>query len=221
MIDKLPKYCQYVNMIISDTSRHNDILEAAFTQFIQYGFQKTTMADIANASSISRPSIYTYFDNKEEIFKATCIKINKLSHQKVVQFLEGNHQNWTVRMKIEAALSEHYFRFLEISKSPHGSELYHEHNRLCGEIAQKSVKQLRNLLTEALKRADLNGEIDLKNINTSAAMAAEILQMSTAGLKAELPPVKTFKKRLKQFVIIFFTGLEPTTSGKQDLAKAM
>ena len=52
-------------------------------------------------------------------------------------------------------------------------------------------------------------------------MAAEILQMSTAGLKAELPPVKTFKKRLKQFVIIFFAGLEPTTSGKQDLAKAM
>ena len=97
-------------MIISDISRRNDILEAAFTQFIQYGFQKTTMADIASGTGISRPSIYTYFDNKEEIFKATCIKINKLSHQKVVQFLEGNHQNWTVRMKIEAALSEHYFR---------------------------------------------------------------------------------------------------------------
>ena len=51
-----------------DNSKHNDIIEAAFTQFIQYGFQKTTMADIAVATGISRPSIYTYFENKEEIF---------------------------------------------------------------------------------------------------------------------------------------------------------
>ena len=52
-----------------DNSKHNDIIEAAFTQFIQYGFQKTTMADIAVATGISRPSIYTYFENKEEILK--------------------------------------------------------------------------------------------------------------------------------------------------------
>ena len=51
-----------------DNSKRNDIIEAAFTQFIQYGFQKTTMADIAVATGISRPSIYTYFENKEEIF---------------------------------------------------------------------------------------------------------------------------------------------------------
>ena len=49
-----------------DNSKHNDIIEAAFTQFIQYGFQKTTMADIAVATGISRPSIYTYFENKED-----------------------------------------------------------------------------------------------------------------------------------------------------------
>ena len=208
-------------MITSDISRRNDILEAAFTQFIQYGFQKTTMADIANGTGISRPSIYTYFENKEEIFKATCLKINKLSHKKVVQILEDNHQDWTVRMKIEAALSEHYFRFLEISRSPHGSELYDEHNRLCGEITQQSVKELRNLLAKSLKRADLDGEIDLKNINISAAMAAEILQRSTAGLKAELPTVKTFKKRLNAFVEIFFSGLENPTDDKPALAKAV
>ena len=84
-------------MSISDVSKHNGILEAAFTQFIQYGFQKTTMADIANAANISRPSIYTYFDNKEEIFKATCIKINELSHQNIAQLLDDDNKNWTVK----------------------------------------------------------------------------------------------------------------------------
>ena len=76
-------------------------------------------------------------------------------------------------------------------------------------------------MTKALKRADLNGEINLKNIDATAGMAAEILQMSTAGLKAELPPVKTFQKRLKQFVIIFFAGLETSKSGKQELARVI
>ena len=80
MIDKLPKYCQYVNMIISDTSRHNDILEAAFTQFIQYGFQKTTMADIANAANISRPLSggYVILLHFSELFR----RINDYAHHK-------------------------------------------------------------------------------------------------------------------------------------------
>ena len=154
-------------------------------------------------------------------FPNTNLPLN-IFEQRYLNLVNDAYSNYhDVKNKIEAALSEHYFRFLEISKSPHGSELYDEHNRLCGEIAQQSVKELRNLMTKALKRADLNGEINLKNIDATAAMAAEILQMSTAGLKAELPPVKTFQKRLKQFVIIFFAGLETTKSDKQELARVI
>ena len=147
-------------MINLDNSKHNDIIEAAFTQFIQYGFQKTTMADIAVATGISRPSIYTYFENKEEIFKATCIWTNDLSHEKVKKILDNDHEDWKISKKIEAALFEHYGRLLEITRSPHGSEIYDEHNRLCGEIAQQNTKKLRNLLTKALIKADENGEIN-------------------------------------------------------------
>ena len=160
-----------------DNSKHNDIIEAAFTQFIQYGFQKTTMADIAVATGISRPSIYTYFENKEEIFKATCIWTNDLSHEKVKEILDNDHEGWRISKKIEAALFEHYGRLLEITRSPHGSEIYDEHNRLCGEIAQQNTKKLRNLLTQALIKADENGEINFASISSSAQSSAEILQM--------------------------------------------
>ena len=104
-----------------DNSKRNDIIEAAFTQFIQYGFQKTTMADIAVATGISRPSIYTYFENKEEIFKATSIWTNDLSHEKVKKILDNDHEDWKISKKIEAALFEHYGRLLEITRSPHGN----------------------------------------------------------------------------------------------------
>ena len=204
-----------------DNSKHNDIIEAAFTQFIQYGFQKTTMADIAVATGISRPSIYTYFENKEEIFKATSIWTNDLSHEKVKKILDNDHEDWKISKKIEAALFEHYGRLLEITRSPHGSEIYDEHNRLCGEIAQQNTKKLRNLLTQALIKADKNGEINFASISSSAQSSAEILQMSAVGLKSELPPVKTFKKRISAFVEIFFAGLENPTDDKPALAKAV
>lgn len=46
------------------------ILNQALTIFSRLGFNKTTMADIANASNRGRRTIYTYFKSKEEVFDA-------------------------------------------------------------------------------------------------------------------------------------------------------
>lgn len=47
--------------------RLNIILDAARNIFLQKGFFKTTMEDIANESGLSRRTIYIYFKNKDEI----------------------------------------------------------------------------------------------------------------------------------------------------------
>lgn len=208
-------------MINLDNSKYNDIIKAAFTQFIQYGFQKTTMADIAVATGISRPSIYTYFENKEEIFKATCIWTNELSYENVKKILDNDREGWKINQKIEAALFEYYGNLLEITQSPHGNEIYDEHHRLCGEITQQNTKKLCNLITQALIKANENGEINLDIIGASAQSYAEILQLSVVGLKSKLTPLKTFKKRLNAFVKIFFAGLETPKGDKPVLTKAI
>lgn len=46
------------------------ILNQALAIFSRLGFNKTTMADIANASNRGRRTIYTYFKSKEEVFDA-------------------------------------------------------------------------------------------------------------------------------------------------------
>lgn len=46
------------------------ILNSAKTIFARYGFKKTTMDEIAHASSKGKSSIYHYFKSKEDIFKA-------------------------------------------------------------------------------------------------------------------------------------------------------
>ncbi|HSV87852.1 MAG TPA: TetR/AcrR family transcriptional regulator [Bacteroidales bacterium] len=48
----------------------DQILVEARKVFEKYGYNKTSLADIAYAAQKGRRTLYTYFNNKEEIFKA-------------------------------------------------------------------------------------------------------------------------------------------------------
>ncbi|AOK19296.1 hypothetical protein WT26_25555 [Burkholderia cepacia] len=45
-------------------------MAAAAEMFGRYGFARTTMGDIAQAAGVSRPSVYTLYPGKDEIFAA-------------------------------------------------------------------------------------------------------------------------------------------------------
>ena len=51
--------------------RRQTIIEAALACFLQYGYDKTTLEDIASRAGLSRPLLYLQFRNKEEIFLET------------------------------------------------------------------------------------------------------------------------------------------------------
>ena len=46
------------------------IVNEAFTVFLAKGFEKTTMDDIAARLGVTKPAIYRYYRNKEELFIA-------------------------------------------------------------------------------------------------------------------------------------------------------
>lgn len=47
------------------------IVSEAFTVFLLKGFEKTTMDDIAARLGVTKPAIYRYYKNKEELFLAS------------------------------------------------------------------------------------------------------------------------------------------------------
>lgn len=64
--------CQHAGMNEStqlDPKRAR-IVAAAAEMFGRYGFARTTMGDIAQAAGVSRPSVYTLYPGKDEIFAA-------------------------------------------------------------------------------------------------------------------------------------------------------
>ena len=52
------------------------IIEAASKIFLRYGYQKTSMDDIAREAMIGKGTIYYYFNSKEDIFIAILEKIH-------------------------------------------------------------------------------------------------------------------------------------------------
>ncbi len=53
--------------------RIKNILESAKSNFVKYGFRKTTMEDVAENAGISKPTLYKYFENKESLLIGTMI----------------------------------------------------------------------------------------------------------------------------------------------------
>jgi AcrR family transcriptional regulator len=58
----------------TDHNVREQILEAAQEHFRRYGYDKTTVSDLAKAIGFSKAYIYKFFDSKEAIGEAICAK---------------------------------------------------------------------------------------------------------------------------------------------------
>src|SRR5437667_11299016 len=57
-----------------DHNVREQILEAAEVHFRRYGYEKTTVSDLAKAIGFSKAYIYKFFDSKQAIGEAICSK---------------------------------------------------------------------------------------------------------------------------------------------------
>lgn len=186
-------------------ARREAILRAAFVQFMRYGFRRTSMEDIARETGVSRPSLYTCFSNKEEIFRSLSEALHEEALADAERALKGEGP---LQERVRAALEAKMGRFLDVvHDSPHGTELIDENSRLCGELAARSSARLRKLLADALRAAARAGEIDLARVGASPAAAAELLALSAAGLKTGASHRRDFSERLSALLRILFAGL--------------
>lgn len=54
-----------------DPERMRRVIEAAEQQFLEQGFERTSMEAVAKASGVSKMTIYAYFPTKKALFEAT------------------------------------------------------------------------------------------------------------------------------------------------------
>lgn len=57
-----------------DTPKRQQILDGARRMFLSKGFEGTSMQDVARAATVSKGTLYVYFDSKEAMFEALVLK---------------------------------------------------------------------------------------------------------------------------------------------------
>lgn len=185
--------------------KRDAILNAAFSQFSHYSFRKTSMEDIAKAAGISRASIYSYFQNKDDIFRNVSIQWHDHAEQMAQASLANSDAS--IAERIEGALLARHGPFQKIAtESTYGTEIYDEHHRLCSDIVADAHSKFLTLLASALKSAVRDQEIDLKSAGLSADAAAELVNFAASGLKQGARDLPSFERRIKNFVQLFVRG---------------
>jgi AcrR family transcriptional regulator len=73
-------------------STRSRLKETAFSLFAAYGYESTTMSQIANAIGIKKPTLYSYYKSKEELFLSVFAEVAEEYRQYMEQILEEAQQ---------------------------------------------------------------------------------------------------------------------------------
>lgn len=172
----------------SEDARRARILEGATRVFLAYGFQRTTMDDIARAAEISRPALYLQFRNKTDIYRA-------LAKEFLEKVLDAAREG----LAREAPLSERLFtavecalaKTLEIETSPHGADILDMKTSLAADIVTAGRAEFHDLVCGAIGAAAAGRGIDLAAGGWPAATLADILLDALDGMRLRgLPPAR-------------------------------
>jgi TetR/AcrR family transcriptional regulator, transcriptional repressor of aconitase len=162
-----------------DAMRRKVILEAARDCFLQFGFSKTSLDDIAQRANLSRTLIYRKFKNKDDIFAALYDFLFEERYPKAEQVLAGPGSKRDKLLQVyELLLVEPWS---ELAGAPMAAEFYDACARLFPEVDAKH-ERLRLKYTQAL--------LETKEI-------AELFMLAVEGLVSDLPPVRTLRRRLQ------------------------
>ena len=135
----------------STNDRRQRIVEIAAALFDKNGYHATTTGEIAAASGIAKPTLYHYFQSKDEIL--FCI------HE---QFVDGLLQKYEAGAASDTSPRDTLLEFmadlLEIIGSERGHvRVFFEHHRELSEPARAQIKSKRRQLYSVVERVLADG----------------------------------------------------------------
>ena len=183
------------------------ILDAAFAEFAHNGFQKTSLKDIAALAGVSRPTVYSFFKNKDQIFRSVAVNIHENGLRDACAFLQ-DPSSADVTDAISKALYARHGWFLSlVIETKGGAEMEDEHGRLCGDVVVRTQKTFNEQLARYINTAEAAKRICLSNQGLSAEQVVSLLNLSVIGCKRGCTSSAEYKERIVHVVTLFFGGL--------------
>lgn len=165
-----------------EPSRRRQILAAARDAFLQFGFAKTSMDDIARRAGVSRALVYKNFKNKEEILGAMFEQLFEGRYEMVEKVLAGRGTKREKLLRVCDILCVE--PYAEVMGTPMAPEL----NEACVRIDPEGHARrarMRSKHTEAL--------LGSKEI-------ADVFTLAIEGLAEDTPTADVLKRRIRVLV---------------------
>ena len=183
------------------------ILNAGLKVFGEDGYERTTMRRVASEAEVSRPTLYTRFPNKEELFRAVLIDLFEDNLSRVEAIIDAGGPFPKV---LSDVLLAYFGRLFErVSQLPHADELLRQQAKHAREVTVKARKRFRGQLSRLLRERDKTEDIDLEAAGLPLSQVVDLIVLSPLAFKEPGLTVSQYTRRLKNLAQLMARGLRP------------
>lgn len=184
----------------------NMILDTAVDRFGQYGFGKTTMAEISKDCDMSPGNLYRYFKNKLEIGASCAQRFISRTEKLLREVLR--RPGLTPSKRLEALVLENLrFTVNQISSQPRIHELvtyiYEERQ----DMVQRHLEFQHSLYAEVLAEGNRTGEFDLHDVLATARLVYSATTKFHDPYWVNSVPLEAMEKEAIDVVNLLMNGL--------------
>lgn len=207
-------YSLFIVYIVSmqNSATREQILEAAKTRFGHYGFNKTTMVEIAKDCNMSAANIYRHFNGKNDIIAVLATRLFHDQETILTEIVAQQSPSYSEKLHtffLEALVTTHRY----VTEQPKMKEMV---DFICHErfdLIQSHSKTKKELIESILREGVNSCEFFIADIESTAKAFKDATVMFHTPLFMEMYCIEDLKSSCKTLVTLLLRAI---TLRKQD-----
>ncbi|MBN1317572.1 MAG: TetR/AcrR family transcriptional regulator [Anaerolineales bacterium] len=203
-----------------NAEREHRILDAAIELIVHFGYDKTTVDDIARQAAVSKGAIYLHFESKDDLFKALLTRELGRYSLSWLESIEADPQGGTIGGMYRNMLNA-------LCSNPFISAMFKQDRKVFGRYLRKPDNFFRS--AELATRQDFVRMMQRAGVvrkDIQPGIAAHIMNMLAFGLvsmddilpEQEIPPLEEVIDGIGDFMD---RALTPPGGGDSETGKAI
>ncbi len=183
------------------------ILDSANERFNHYGYNKTTMAEIANDCDMTAGNLYRYFQNKEEIITQIAVQCMQLREETLRKLVE-NHKSDVADLLLSFVLKNLEYSFKEFSQQKKIYELIEFITRKQRKLLDQHLKNIQSLISLILEKGRETKEFKFDDIEVAAEAVLNATTKFMAPSFMVLYSLKDLQRMARNVISLVVEGLK-------------
>lgn len=182
------------------------ILDTAEQRFRQYGYRKTTVAEIAGDLGMSAANLYRFFENKEDIAAACAQRCMSERDDRLRQVLAEPAVSAGQRLQNFVLASLRYV-YDQTHNHPHINELVETVVAHRPDVVRKKIDDYQAMLEQIIDEGRQSGEFAVDGIDKTAATVHYTLLRFTTPIFMKLNSLEEMEQMAQDLVDLLIRGL--------------